>query len=87
MGPTQPPIEWVPGALSPGVKRTVANLCRGQEYVDFYIHAPIRLNDVWTLSIVLSFIQNSAQPYRFVRTSQETLLCYEPKRLILSISL
>jgi hypothetical protein len=21
MGPTQPPIEWVPGAISPGVKR------------------------------------------------------------------
>jgi hypothetical protein len=22
LGPTQPPIEWVPGALSPGVKQT-----------------------------------------------------------------
>jgi hypothetical protein len=21
LGPTQPPIQWVPGALSPGVKR------------------------------------------------------------------
>jgi hypothetical protein len=38
--PTQPPIQWVPGALSSGLKRP------GQEYVDLYIHSPIRLHGV-----------------------------------------
>jgi hypothetical protein len=42
--PTQPPIQWVPGALSSGGKVAgvwswpfICNKCRGQENVDLYI--------------------------------------------------
>jgi hypothetical protein len=48
--PTQPPIQWIPGSLSPGVKRpgredgqsppASANV----KNVDLYIHSPIRLH-------------------------------------------
>jgi hypothetical protein len=43
---TQPPIPWVPGALSPGVAPGASSWpltsdeCRGQENVDLYIHSP-----------------------------------------------
>jgi hypothetical protein len=47
LGSTQPPMQWVPGALSPEVKRlgreadhSPPSLCRSQENVDLYIHSP-----------------------------------------------
>jgi hypothetical protein len=41
LGPTQPPIKWVPRALSPGVKGP------GREAdIELYFHSPIRLNSV-----------------------------------------
>jgi hypothetical protein len=50
-GLTQPPIQWVPEALSPGSEAATAwswpltsSYCRGQEYVDLYIHFHIRLH-------------------------------------------
>jgi hypothetical protein len=51
MEPTQPPIQWVPEALSPEVKRPGREAdhlqrVRGQENVDLYIHSPIRLHGV-----------------------------------------
>jgi hypothetical protein len=53
LGSTQPPIQWVPGALSPGVNRTgreadhsPPNKCGVQENMDLYIHSPIRLHGV-----------------------------------------
>jgi hypothetical protein len=52
LGSTQHPIQWVPGALSPGVKRQgreadqTSSKCQGQENVDLYIHSPIRLHGV-----------------------------------------
>jgi hypothetical protein len=52
-GPTQPPIQWVPGALCPGVKRpgreadhsprTGADV---KKNVGLYIHCPIHLHVV-----------------------------------------
>jgi hypothetical protein len=52
LGPTQPPIQWVPGALSLGVKRPE----REDEHsppssaevkcVELYLHSPIRLHGV-----------------------------------------
>jgi hypothetical protein len=33
LGPTQPPVQWVPEAVSPGVKLTThVHQCRGQEW-------------------------------------------------------
>jgi hypothetical protein len=53
LGPTQPPIQWVLGVLSPGVKRpgreadhSPPNWFRSQENVGLYIHYPIRLHGV-----------------------------------------
>jgi hypothetical protein len=53
LGPTQPPIQWVPGALSLGVKRPgcEADYSRPsstevKECVDLYLRSPIRLHDV-----------------------------------------
>jgi hypothetical protein len=50
--PTQPPLQWVPLAVSPGVKRPrreadhTSNLFRGQEYADLYSHFPVRFQGV-----------------------------------------
>jgi hypothetical protein len=47
---TQPPIQWVAGALSPGVKRPGSEADHSpptsQENVDLYIHSPIRPHGV-----------------------------------------
>jgi hypothetical protein len=47
LGPTQPPIQWVPGALSLGVKRpgreadhSSPSSAEVKEYVELYIHSP-----------------------------------------------
>jgi hypothetical protein len=55
LGSTKPTIQWVPGALFPGVKRPAREAHhsppasgRGQEnmLVDLYIHSPIRFHGV-----------------------------------------
>jgi len=53
LGPTQPPIQWVPGASSLGDKACGAwswpltfIQCRGYERVELYIHPPIRFHGV-----------------------------------------
>jgi hypothetical protein len=48
LGPTQPPIQWVPVAISPGVKRPgrETDYCRDQENVGLYIYSPVRLHGV-----------------------------------------
>jgi hypothetical protein len=47
LGPTQPPIQWVPGALSLGVKRprreadhSPPSSAEVKEWVELYIHSP-----------------------------------------------
>jgi hypothetical protein len=47
LGPTQPPIQCVPGALSPGVKRlgrevdhSPPSSAEVKEYVELYLHSP-----------------------------------------------
>jgi hypothetical protein len=48
-GPTQPPIQWVPGALSLGVKqpgREAPSNAEVKECVELYLHSPIRLHGV-----------------------------------------
>jgi hypothetical protein len=51
--PTQPPIQWVPGALSLGVKRpgreadhSLPSSAEVKECVELYLHSPIRLHGV-----------------------------------------
>jgi hypothetical protein len=51
--PTQPPIQWVPGALSLGVKRvgreadhSPPSSAEIKEFVELYFHSPIRLHGV-----------------------------------------
>jgi hypothetical protein len=46
LGPTQPPVQWVPGACSLGIKRAeswswplTTIYCRGQECVELYLHS------------------------------------------------
>jgi hypothetical protein len=53
LGPTQPPIQWVPGALSLGVKRPECEAdhsppCSAEvnECVKLYLHSPIFLHGV-----------------------------------------
>jgi hypothetical protein len=53
LGPTQPPIQWVPGALSLGVKwpgceadHSPQSSTEVKEYVELYLHSPIRLRGV-----------------------------------------
>jgi hypothetical protein len=47
LGPTQPPIQWVPGALSLGVKRLVCEAdhsppssAKVKEWVELYLYSP-----------------------------------------------
>jgi hypothetical protein len=61
LGPTQPLIQWVPGALSPGVKRPRREAdhsppCRAQEYVGLYIrlHGIVLNYTGKTLPLVIS---------------------------------
>jgi hypothetical protein len=51
LGPTQPPIQRVPGALSLGVKRpgreaghSPPSCAEVKECVELYLHPPIRLH-------------------------------------------
>jgi hypothetical protein len=51
LGPTQPPIHWVSGALSPGVKQlrheadcSPPSSAKVKEYVELYLHSPICLH-------------------------------------------
>jgi hypothetical protein len=51
--PTQPPTQWVPGALFQGVKRQgreadhlTPSSAEVKECVDLYLHSPIRLHGV-----------------------------------------
>jgi hypothetical protein len=53
LGPTQTPIQWVPGALSPGVKwpgrqadHSPPTSAEVKKYVDLYTNSPIRLHSV-----------------------------------------
>jgi hypothetical protein len=53
LGPTQPPIQWVPGALSLGVKRlgreadhSPSSSAEVKECVELHLHSPIRLHGV-----------------------------------------
>jgi hypothetical protein len=53
LGPTDPPIQWVPWALSLGVKRPGREAGHSppfsaevKECVELYLHSPIRLNGV-----------------------------------------
>jgi hypothetical protein len=52
VGPTQPPIQWVQKALSPGLKRPWHETYQSppasaeEENVNLYIHSPIRLDGV-----------------------------------------
>jgi hypothetical protein len=53
LGSTQPPTQWVPGALSLGGKAggiwgwvLTSNECQGQEIVDLCIHSPMRIHGV-----------------------------------------
>jgi hypothetical protein len=71
LGSTQPPIQWVPVDLSPGVKRPGreadhsprASAERGQENLDLYIHSHIRLH-----AVVLNYLS----------TGTTLHLCYLP---------
>jgi hypothetical protein len=53
LGPTQPPIQWVPGALSLGVKRSGREVGHSpqsgsevKECVELYLHSLVRLHGV-----------------------------------------
>jgi hypothetical protein len=65
LGPTQPPIQWLPGALSLGVKRpgreadySPPSNAEVKECVELYLHSPIRLHGV-----VLSYSTGTTLPF------------------------
>jgi len=53
LGPTQPPIQWVPGSLSLGKQRpgheadhSPPSYAEIKECVELYLHSPVRLHGV-----------------------------------------
>jgi hypothetical protein len=50
--PTQPPVQWVPGAVYPGIKRqgvkltTLLHLVPMLRMVELYLHSPIHFHGV-----------------------------------------
>jgi hypothetical protein len=62
LGPTQPPIQWVPGVLSLGVNRPGREAdhpppsSAEDECVELYFHSPIRLHDTGTNLPYLTFM-------------------------------
>jgi hypothetical protein len=53
LGPTQPPIQWIPGAVSLVVKRpgrdadhSLPSSAEVKECVELYLHPPVRLHGV-----------------------------------------
>jgi len=48
LGPIQSPMQWVPGALSPGVKRKAdhspPSSTEVKECVELYLHSPVCLH-------------------------------------------
>jgi hypothetical protein len=67
LGPTQPPIQRVPGALSVGIKRPEREVDHSPpssaevECVELYLHFPKRFHGV-----VLSYAQGQVKSVRFV---------------------
>jgi hypothetical protein len=71
LGPIQPPIQWVPRALSLGVKRAgreadhlPPSSAEVKECVELYLHSPIRL-----YGVVLSYKKKGTEttlPYFYV---------------------
>jgi hypothetical protein len=71
LGPTQPPIQWVPGALSLGIKRpgceadhSPPSNAEVKEWVELYLHFPIRLHGVALsksagTTLTFSYVSNS----------------------------
>jgi hypothetical protein len=68
LGSTQSPMQWVPGALSPRVKRPGREAdhspqARGEvKNVDLYIHSPIRLHGV----VLNSLSTGTTLPYLYL---------------------
>jgi hypothetical protein len=67
--PTQPPIQWVPGAPSLGIKRpgseadhSPPSSAEVKECVELYLHSPIRLHGV-----VLNYNTGTYLPYLYLR--------------------
>jgi len=68
LGPTQPPIHWVTGALSLGVKwlgreadHLPLSIAKVKECAELYLHSPIRLHGV-----VLSLKETQGQLYLYI---------------------
>jgi hypothetical protein len=69
LGPTQPPIQWVPGALSLGVKRpgrkadhSPPTNAEVKECVELYLHSPLRLNGVVKIKLFLCSLNWARRP-------------------------
>jgi hypothetical protein len=46
LGPSQPPIQWVPGSLPRGHRADYSHLVSRARMVDLYLHGPTRLHGV-----------------------------------------
>jgi hypothetical protein len=47
LGPTQPPIQWVPGVKRPGRELTIHfHLVPRLRMIELYLHSPVHLYDV-----------------------------------------
>jgi hypothetical protein len=76
LGPTQPPIQCVPGTLSLGLKQpgreadhSPPSSAEIKECVELYLHSPIRLHGV-----VLSLKKKHSDNFTFTPTGKEPLV-------------
>jgi hypothetical protein len=71
LGPTQPPIQWIPGALSLGVKRqgreadhSPSSNAEVKEWVELYLHSPCTPGRVCFSCFQFIFNENMRGYYR-----------------------
>jgi hypothetical protein len=87
LGPTQPPIQWVPGDLSLRVKRqrreadhSPPSIAKVKEYLELYLHSPSTPS--WRCAQLKRKAQGQFYTYFYFYLDSDQCQCERPVRLL-----